>query len=210
MAEIERLLGEYARLARARVLGSFRPDTCILTTRVLCDTLGAAGLPATPLTVEARLYNAMALRLVATGAYPDTPAGDVAWKIAGAWSVGVGVDPGPDRPSLPIHVVAIVHVGGENYLVDGSLDQAARPAHRLVAGPLAALAPAPFLLGQAMLRAGLPEGGAVFYLAQPGRRVWTIAPDWTDPKRRREIVRGLAPAAAALARQIKEGSHVRK
>jgi hypothetical protein len=60
-------LDQIARAACSAVLESFRPDSCIATTRVVISVLRYYGLPAKPLAVKVAAFNAVAWPLADAG-----------------------------------------------------------------------------------------------------------------------------------------------
>jgi hypothetical protein len=114
-------LDEVAQAARAAVLESFRPDSCIATTRVTIDVLAYFGYTGQPLAVKTAVFNQHAWRLLHAG----VPVSE--WPPE-AHSIGIG-GAGQHRPGRwDGHLVAVT----TTHMIDGSLDQMSRPARGII------------------------------------------------------------------------------
>jgi hypothetical protein len=178
------LLSELCNVARPIILERFRPDSCIVSTRIAIDVLDYFGIKAKALPVKLGAYNPLAWESVEKGVEPD-------WN-GGAWGVGIGTaSPIAFTRQSPSgvdgHLVALVE---DTTLLDLSIDQASRPAKGITLAPyFGAIRPENL--------AGFEEGeGLVFrvdgdcrivYWRHP-ERFHLQAPDWTDRSRRKDLV----------------------
>lgn len=119
-------LSEATHTVRELVLESFSADSCVATTRILLDVLAYFGIHARPLQVEVLVFNAEARVILDAGGI-DAVAHAVQARtpedVGGPWTLGIGVDTG--RNPQGGHLVAALPEDG--VILDGSLDQAARP-----------------------------------------------------------------------------------
>jgi hypothetical protein len=151
--------------SRAAVLRRYKPESCIATTRVTIEVLRHFGVRAAPWPVNVSVFTEAAWDLARQG----VPIGE--WP-PGAWSVGIHVDASPDRVG---HLAAIA--GG--YLLDGSIDQAARPEKGIHAlRPLVARLPDPFVPDDTTARIPYQVEGLVLIYFASGSRVFRSSRSW--------------------------------
>ena len=126
---------------------------------------------------------ALVAHLEAGGAFDEDSPG---------WSVGIGVGEA-DSPGFAGHLITIVK---DELALDLTLGQAARPQHGLD------LSAASFQVGEGFLRGHEPAyieigGSVVTYHAEPARKDYATAPDWSEPmKRAPQLVRAVRDLAA--------------
>lgn len=170
--------------ARTAVLEVYRPDTCILTTKLLLELLREHDIPALPLAAGAILLNAPMARLVQERGWPGHASVTQGWQRAfGAYSIGIGyhaeagLATGPTR--YDHHVLCYVPGLG---LLDASLDQASRPEHGIVAGVTLTEVGPLALAGHERAVAPL-TAGLVLYETRPAERAFLVAPGWQGGRR---------------------------
>lgn len=126
MADGEDFLEVVTSTVRELVLEDFAVTSCIPTTRILIDVLDYFGIPAKPIPVEVLIFNAEARAILDTG---DMKAVAEAVQVCepedegGPWTIGLGVTVQERQEGG--HVV--VGIPSRQVIIDGSLDQAARP-----------------------------------------------------------------------------------
>lgn len=169
-----------AEVARPIILDSFSADSCIVSTRAAVEVLAAYGFTPEPVQVTALVMNRAATMAVDRWGFERASqimSRYSAEERGGPWVVGVGFASGDDRPMRwPGHLIAAVTDGDDDtWLVDLSLDQAARPHKRLVVEPLAAQVPTGWGDGVAL---ALPDGGVVQYRHAAHSADHTTSPNW--------------------------------
>lgn len=184
----ENLLRSVCHAGRAAVLAATSADTCILTTRVICETARYFGVPVKPVAVNVMVHNAAAARLLAEAVPTDQ------WPPE-AWSLGVAGTGAIAGRAWDGHLIGVGVVGGDRFLVDGSADQLSRPGKGIDVAPLTIRMPQGYRdipAGEWML-VGNQAAVTVAYrrMATPGQ--WRRSPDWVGKK---------AAAAAMTARAI--------
>lgn len=186
MSEAPQMLVRLSSLLEAELPRRFRPDACIAGTRIVCEVLDRLDVRARPLVVEALLFNRAFLdRFHQKGGWPGSREELLEWTDQGeAWSIALGQRgrPAQGPGKWPGHLVAVVE---QEWLLDGTLGQARRPAKNLLP-PQTLLASAPyrFLVADGELTLELPDpGGLLLYRAHPEVRDFRSAPDWSDPGR---------------------------
>lgn len=111
---------------RELVLEDFLVTSCIPTTRILIDVLDYFAVPAKPIPVEVLIFNAEARAILDTGdmkAVADAVQAREPEDEGGPWTIGLGV--AANKREEGGHVV--VGIPSRQVIIDGSLDQAARP-----------------------------------------------------------------------------------
>lgn len=196
--------GTYARMAvlealvavaRPIILHYFRPDSCIGSTRLAIQALGAFDIPARPLKVRASAFNAAYLaRLGQLGHFPRDAAELDTWcREYNAWSVCVGHADASGR-GWNGHLVALVEqADGAGYLIDLSLDQMNRATYNITLAPqLVAVSPT-FIAGHQphIVRC---NGSEIVYDVVPDDPDYKVSLDWQVPER--NITIGLSIVAA--------------
>lgn len=173
----------------------FGPDSCIAATAMAAEYLGSRGFEGDGYRALAVVYNAAFWDgLSSWTKAPDlrdpefVRACSVAMHTPGAWNVAIGW---PGEEDTGNHVVYLGERAGETWLVDLSIDQAARPAHGLEFGPVISVVPNDLLAtlrsyGTVIL-AG--PGATVTYQLVPGS-AFKASPNWgeRDADLRRRIV----------------------
>lgn len=170
----DRLLQAIADEARAAVLTRHKPNSCIATTRVAIETAAYFGVSLRPWAVNVRAFTPEGWRLAQAGVPPED------WPQH-AHSIGIIAGAGPADVG---HVAAVTTRGqvtaAGDWLIDASLDQAARPARGL--GPFTPVV-APLPAGLDLAETGVHQveyeidGGPVFYTAS-GSRLYLSSPNW--------------------------------
>ncbi len=179
-------LDKVAQAARAAVLESFRPDSCIATTRVTIDVLAYFGYTGQPLAVKAAVFNQQAWRLVHAG----VPVGE--WPPE-AHSIGIGGE-GRHRPGRwDGHLVSVT----ATHMIDGSLDQMSRPGRGIIlSGPGVFEIPAGrSAASPGTLTFGRGDGTVIMYEPIPDD-LWRRSVNWSD--KAPEIRRAIGAAIRAL------------
>lgn len=178
----------FLRQIRASILRSgARPDSCIMSTRVMCDIGEMIGINITPLTVRALVFNRVVadeFRRRGDDEVPDEVIRDLVAN-KGGWILDVGVREGPTAPGQWAgHLVAVARTAGvDPVVIDLSIDQADRPEKGIkITEPITFPVPPAeraFLRGEqnAML-ADRDSGILMVYLAYPGDVSFKDAPDW--------------------------------
>lgn len=180
----------------------FKPNSCILATRIAIDSLRPSRIHAVPLVVRVRAWNAMAIRHLETGR------GDLIGTDGEACGVGLGFNPQEmaraihDKPLSPTdsfngHVVAFIPRGG--YMLDLTIGQVNRPEKGILVSPFWTQAPE-FRRPRGKIHVRFPNGNGVSYEAQPERTDYKDALDWHADRSRwhaKEIRRLMYEAAQA-------------
>jgi hypothetical protein len=163
--------------ARPVILEGWAQHSCVASTRIGQQVLGAFGVHGEPTAVVVRVWNRAAWQAVRRGRVPD-------FEHTDAWVVGVAGTAGVDRSTRRWDGHLVFHV--TDPAVRGLLDLAAGLFHRPERGihtpaggsflPFTEAAEGRFLQGEPVFW-GLPQGGTLSY-----RRVdddtWAQAPDW--------------------------------
>jgi hypothetical protein len=164
---------------------------------VAVEFLRRHGVPARPIATQVVVSNAALLRHIEAGESP-TRENQLRWESDGSWSLGIG-NPDPDRRDhtrgFDGHLVAVVN---EKLFIDLSIDQASRPDHDIVLGPVAGPINAEWLKGHQSGTAML-NGSRVVWTAQPQERAFLSMRGWTNLQR-------LAPVLDQLDRLWRSGT----
>jgi hypothetical protein len=180
--ELGPILASLPAMRRA-LLTRLAPNSCLETSRAIELVLRRHGHPARLLVVEASLTNAAGWAHLQRG-QPDEDR-----QALGVHSVHIGHKDFPQPGGFPGHVIVIV---GEAIAVDGSIDQAHRPAKGIhVPGPQLFLATPAFLAGQETVTVGLEGGGRLQYTARPADESYRLAAGY----RKAAILAGVAQRA---------------
>ena len=172
---------------RRKILESgARRDSCILSTKIVCELAQQFGLRAKPLTVETTMLNAPAAEIylrrggVLAGAAWDEIAEAKGHLVILGWRE----DPVEDEGMWAGHLVAHVDCPGTNgYVIDLSADQGHRPEKGiLVPGPICFPLEQPgFLRGNTAPKLRADNGSLVGYDAHPEDRSYEDSKDWSRP-----------------------------
>jgi hypothetical protein len=184
MKHIQPVLTRYAEIARPLILGNFREDSCIASTRVTVEVLGRLGIKARPLPVRFVTVNeAQFQRMQEIGRWP-TAEEYAQWKeeTPEVWSVGIDETPGRRPDGYPGHLVAIAGP----YLIDASASQFSRPAKGIHLPDVLVLDHGGEL-DRGLLRIN-PAGGMIFYGTLQNPPEYKSAPDWRERSRTADII----------------------
>lgn len=162
------------KTVREEVRFGWNNRSCIATTRVLIPVFTYFGVTARPLPVSVAVWNPAAWEMFVAQQPFDTWPDD-------AWSVGIDGSGDPTKEGgWDGHLVALVEIGGWQWLADGSLDQLSRPAKGIELEPVAL-----------RLTEGW-DGAPQSYIAKNGLRLvyremraegeWRQANDWKGRK----------------------------
>jgi hypothetical protein len=122
-AEFPRIVDRWTEISEARIADkSLRPDCCVLASKVLLVAFTEAGFEAS----AEPTYTVATNR--ASWQWQGRPIKE--WPPE-AWSVGVEPGQRIDTGSYPGHLVVVVKVDGELWMVDGSSGQLSRPAKQM-------------------------------------------------------------------------------
>lgn len=129
----ESVLLAATRAVREMILQGWSRDSCVASSKMLCEVLAGAGIEAEPVACSVLIFNEAAMRYSMEGVpMPE------AVRMEGGWSVGIGI---PGTPELPGrwngHLIVRATVDGSRYLLDPSIDQASRPHAKLSLSPVA-------------------------------------------------------------------------
>jgi hypothetical protein len=165
---------------RQEMLRVFRSDSCIAATKIAIDVLAHYHILAEPLAVKVMIFNPAFVQRIENGA--DIPiSGEITkqWSEEdGSWCLGLGY--GESAPNKwPGHLVAIVRDHG--WLIDLSLDQAARPKRDINVGPAAFDVASEFLRGEAPHIQTI-NGSVLKYMAFPTDTSYDVSPNWNNPR----------------------------
>lgn len=189
---LEQRLIAFSEIAKEELVRVGLGAECLAAGKISVEVLRQAGLVARPLTVAARVLNAEYVNHVQR--LRRLPNSGEDWP--GAYAVGIGYQSAREWAG---HLVVIV---ASEYLLDLTLDQAARPEHNLDLPPfLVWRVEEEFLSGNALveLRFGDLMSTYVSYKAYPDDRSFTSAPLWNTAE--------LKPAMERVSRLWKERSH---
>jgi hypothetical protein len=170
--------------ARPEILKEFREDSCIATTAIVLDILTHYGILAEPLAVRTLIFNKPFADRIENGA--NWPKGDEIHRWCeedGSYSVGIGV--GTQQPGKWAgHLVVLVE---KQFLLDLSIDQAARPKYNMVLEPICVEIDESFLTGKPRV---IRHNQCVIRieLLRENSKGYITSPDWTFANRRRKIV----------------------
>jgi hypothetical protein len=177
-------------VGRAAMLTRYAPNSCIAGVAIACEALWAYGYSGYPVVVSTRVANPASAAWTdeqrALG-WPDPPSRP---RPADGWNVDLGL---PETPVVgrggltagrELHMVAFVEDGApdEGWLLDPTLDQAARPARGIHVEP-SRLRIGPdegprWLAGEATLGWHDRDGGLVLYTVRPGVTWYRSSPNW--------------------------------
>lgn len=165
--------------ARPIILEYYTPDSCIASTRIALDVLRHFGIETYALSVKAMLFNRIYRdHYEAIGRAPSDQEAE-AWFAAGAHSIGLGYGGDGRADRWPGHLVAIA---ARSYLVDLSLDQAARPQKDMEVTGHATPVTEAFLRGRGVLGIEAHDGTLITYQAVVGDKSYQASPNWTTPE----------------------------
>lgn len=191
------LLKTLAPVARKTLLHYYAPNCCIATCAALAKVFALYGYKATPLPVEVHIFNPAMAKVILAGQQPVVR--DPAWRrwmdLTGAYSIGIapasrhlsaarGID------AFGGHLVLLV----KGMMIDASVQQAERPAFKIVLPDMVAI---PF--PQTLLRGGALSLRDANGMLMVYRRItdysFLTAPDWRDTRgNRRQVVQDLVDA----------------
>jgi len=205
-------LPEIAQIVRREVLGPWRLDSCIASTRVGGGVLAALGIASEPLAVEVMIFNApWVQRAIREHRMPQGTAEITRWTDeCGAYSVGVGIPPGraiDEKRRRPTdgkpwygHLVSITEYG---LMVDWSLDQASRPEYGIRLVPRVSTVPPDFVNGREPRLVQQDGETMLIYSARVADRTYQRSVDWRgrDAAVQATIFRALARIEALAARK---------
>jgi len=190
--DIRDVLRRFATVARPIIRENFSETSCIGSTAITIRVLEHYKIKAVPFPCRVLVMNPRFVELVNQfGRYP-THEELLEWTNKDtAWSVGVGYslnDVGADvhGPVVGIHAYVghLIVIANDEYMVDASIDQAARPAKQLVVPPVLVMRiPRNFRRGREKFSFVFDQGTALLYEPQPKSGVWQNAPDWKDKNR---------------------------
>lgn len=125
-------------VARPIILEEFRPDSCIVSTRLGIDALTFFGIKAVPIPLTVVVFNREATELVANGMtleeLNEVTAKIPATQPGGPWSIGVGTGLANTDTTWGGHVA--IGVPSTGTYIDLSIDQASRPIKNMTLKPL--------------------------------------------------------------------------
>ncbi|MGC1720089.1 MAG: hypothetical protein WA746_13960 [Isosphaeraceae bacterium] len=153
-------------------------DSCILSTRVAIEVLGAFGIEASPLTVHVVVGNPAFARLEEDPRTPEDPdALRLLREKCGARFINLGGgDPSPG--GWPHHLIAIIEGG---HLFDLSIDQASKAGTDFEVHPELIPCGEDFLAGRFELRhIAIPGGCYLKYQSLPDETSYQQAQAWWD------------------------------
>lgn len=194
--------------ARPILLREMTANNCIESTAAALDVLRSHGVRCRELPVELTIFNAAAWQFIKRGMLLRDADGrpvrenETAWDLAGAWSVGLGMD----RDQVPTpgkyggHLVALVE---ECWLLDLSIDQAQR-LHRgiTIDEPILCRAD-PAQLADGWQEYGGPDGQVVMY--RLNHSIWAgaykRARPWRDRAQRKQLADEIEAAYRARPRE---------
>lgn len=187
--EFSKILDVVKTHARAEILKSFRTDSCIATTRLICRLFRHYGIACEPLPVRAHIYNKSFQDNVRDNPWAMSPEAFRDWcERTGAWSVGLGV------PNSGEDIVGhyIAYLPDKKLLIDASIDQASRP-HKGIHIDETLIFPAEpeFLEGKEPAVLTSDEGVSVMYTAHLENKSYKQSPDWLDKSRTQPALRAL-------------------
>jgi len=193
--ETKQALNLIVRHARPMILQSFRPESCIVSTAIACDVLSFLDVPVIPMVVQVGIYNPKLTERIKASWMPDE-ATAIKWRNEdGCYGVSLGfVDtpPNPENPKpWPGHLVAI----SPTFLMDLSIDQAARQQHSIFLEPFwvpwsEETTFQRFITGKDCVLS-MDNGTSLVYTARPTDRSFMKSPDWNQFERRSDIVADL-------------------
>jgi hypothetical protein len=179
------LIESMSPVARKVMLQYFTPDCCIATCRVLRSAFGIFGYLSDAVPVSVFIFNRNMATLLRDGVVIPTEM-EQRRKLLdkhGAWSVGITKRSATVGSTVPEgrfggHLVLRVM----NTLVDGSLQQANRPQHKIVLPPLIAFTPdKPVFFTQKRTRGkrcGVTVNDCEVVYQRLGDYSFRTAPDW--------------------------------
>lgn len=166
--------------ARCEILRHSNRESCILSTKIVCDLFNQLGVRAMPVTVDVIGMNQIAYEKSQGGTALDISQGspDFASRCK--------VDPlaeDPEGTNWPGHLVLIAG----RWMFDPSADQFARPDFDFIVKPMMIEFESDEML-EAWLYEGLrqgcelPDGGVISYQAHPDILTYRVSSDWEDSK----------------------------
>jgi hypothetical protein len=201
----EALLSALVRVGRPILLEVFRPDSCIISTRIGLDVLSYFGIRGKEYPVSAMIFNADAYRMLEETqdfqAVKEATDARTLDEEGGPWTIGLGA---PDLPQLhpdgrrgwPGHLV--IGLPQWNVVVDLSMDQVARPHKGLDLKP--AWFPVPetwwTLEAERDFASFQTEDGAMMFLSHRNDHGYRQSPNW------RGISNGSKQTVRAITGQI--------
>ena len=170
---LEQRLVAFSEIAKKELVRVGFGKECLAASRISVDVLKRAGLAVKPLTVMARAVNAKFLKQVEH--LRRFPQRNEFWP--GASSVGIGYETPGEWTG---HLVVIVEAG---YLLDLTLDQAARRKHKIRLPPfLVWQVNREFLEGKAIVELGFGDPVSTYasYKACPDDLRYAFLPLWNS------------------------------
>lgn len=162
----------------------YQTNSCILATRLAVDALQQQKIKARALATQMVAFSPKLVAHLDAGGQFD--------QAAPGWSVGIGVGT-DDTPGYFGHLITIVN---DQLALDLTLAQAARPQHDLNLSACAFDVDKAFLSGVEPAYIEV-NGSVVTYAAQPHRKDYATATDWTETlKRAPQLVRVVRDLAA--------------
>lgn len=166
--------------ARCEILRHSNRESCILSTKIVCDLFNQIGVRAMPVTVDVIGMNQVAYEKSQKGIDLDISEGspDFASRCK--------VDPlaeNPEGTTWPGHLVLVAG----RWMFDPSADQFARPDFDFIVRPMMVEFESDEML-EAWLYEGLrqgcelPDGGVISYQAHPDVLTYRVSSDWEDSK----------------------------
>lgn len=186
-------LNEYMTKARKLILLKYNPDSCILSTAVMiaiCKKLGIKGVE--PFSCSVIVYNPIASKIISEFGYEFKSQEDIDNMFAkGGYSVGIGIGD-PKKGSWGGHLIVV----GKDFLLDPSLDQAARSQYNISLTCLLGLLSDSesrkkfnsFKNGEQKL---IYNQNDCLIIYTKINRDYTISPDWKNKDRINEIVKAV-------------------
>lgn len=183
------VLGE----AMPRFDALFTKNSCLNSTRVLMDVLAAFGVRSRPLSVECVAFNAAFVHLVSRlGRFPTREESFAASDETGAWSVGVDTRPSSTDAAKNAWAGHLVLVVQDEWLLDGSAGQMARPLRGILVPPYV-LTEEP-VKQATRLYVKLDAGGLLVYTPRPSDTSFLGAAWFQQSAGNRQLVREIVQA----------------
>lgn len=186
--EVLRRLSQHGRpVLRER----FRRNNCIMATRTLQDVLMHFGIPNRAVACKVYVFNPAQAQAMEAGVRLPRP-GAPEYEQAGYYSLGV--DEHSSGPGFSGHMVNLLteHTLGdlvgsdhtEMLLIDGSVDQFARPERDIHIPELISIGavPAGWVRGDPEQGGFSINGSAVVYAATPHNLAYISSPDWRQQR----------------------------
>lgn len=179
------------RMRHALMRGGLAPDSCIACSWIVAEVARRMGVKAQVLPVRLTLLNPI---MTAWADATPEPCEEDWQRVAdrGGRMVVVGDDTHAPLPGRWAgHLVAVLNddLRGQRYMIDLSVDQAARPEKQILIDhpfvvPMLASDYRSFARGHGEVGADLPSGVRALYQARPGNLGYRDSPDWTHREAR--------------------------